>query len=179
MSGKEANDRRVVFFALKLFLFKLIVVESENWPVNCLMLDRDVAVSAWFPWHFSSSSPSAVSSWKSNRTETNSEHFSSKSSRLKRRTFRNLVEVLRTGLSWRWDVSGKLSPGDDDVIFMVLPQTGWLETGHDCSTKEEIYWFIYLKNVQYLKKKKTKTREALLFFFFTLKHALPWVFFKT
>lgn len=28
------------------------------------------------------------------------------------------------------------APGDDDVILMVLPQTGWLETGHDCSTKE-------------------------------------------
>lgn len=28
------------------------------------------------------------------------------------------------------------APGDDDVILMVLPQTGWLETGHDCSTNE-------------------------------------------
>lgn len=56
-------------------------------------------------------------------------------------------------------------------FLMVLPQTGWLETGHDCSTKE-IYLVYLFKMCTVFKQKYRQTYGAFL----TLKHALPGVF---
>jgi len=50
-----------------------------------------------------------------------------------------------------------LSPGHDDVIFMVLPQTGWLETVMTVSLRKEIY-LVYL-----FKKKKIKKKKCTVF----------------